>query len=296
MGKHAYLVMAHRYDETFLQMMKLIDYRDNDIFLHMDVKCTDYSEEKIREQVHFSNLYLTKRTDVRWGDTSQINTELLLLKDATNTGSYRYYHLISGQGLPIKSQKYIHQLLENDNLEYLEVVSDAEPENPVDYDRAHYYHDLELGQSRIDMIRADHLSVEEQKKKGVIRNADISFRKGSNWFSITDDLARYVVSKEDWIREVFDRTICADELFMQTVVRQSPFWDRLARDPSGLNYSFNLREIDWSRGNGMNPHIYTKEDAELLFNSKMLFARKFDCNEDKEIIDILCNRIMSEEN
>ena len=45
-----------------------------------------------------------------------------------------------------------------------------------------------------------------------------------------------------------------------------------------------LRSIDWKRG---NPYIYRLEDFESLIHSEFLFARKFDQNVDKNIVDKL---------
>lgn len=62
---------------------------------------------------------------------------------------------------------------------------------------------------------------------GIKRSTGITFQKGANWFSITDELARYVLSKEKWIRKVFKDTDCADEIFLQTIVINSKYKDNL---------------------------------------------------------------------
>lgn len=56
---------------------------------------------------------------------------------------------------------------------------------------------------------------------GVNRNGEIQFQKGTNWFSITDSLARYIVEKEDWIHAVFRNTRCCDDVFLQTIIVNS---------------------------------------------------------------------------
>ena len=53
---------------------------------------------------------------------SQINCELVLLKLATMTVSYCYYHLLSGEDLTIKSQNYIHSFFcKNNSAEFVRV-------------------------------------------------------------------------------------------------------------------------------------------------------------------------------
>lgn len=278
--KHAYMIIAHKYDDTFKTLLRLIDYEENDIFLHMDIKNKDFNEDEVRANLKYSKIYLTERTDVYWGGYAQINAEILLLSLATKTGSYKYYHLISGQDLPIKSQKYIHNYLDEKDVEYLEVVKDE----PIDEYRVRYFHFISKNKDVVSNIKADRKLQAWQEKYGIVRNKDLDVRKGSNWFSITDLLARYIVNNIHWIKKHFKYTLCADELFLQTLICKSDFKLKLNKENKCDNYSGNFREIDWSRGNGMNPYIYTIEDFDLLKNSSNFFARKFDCKVDMEII------------
>lgn len=279
--KHAYMIIAHKYDDTFKALLRLIDYDENDIFLHMDIKCKEFSEKEVRDNLKHSKLYLTKRTDVYWGGYAQINSEMLLLSLATKIGKYKYYHLISGQDLPIKPQKYIHDYFDDKDMEYMEVVKDE----PIDEYRVRYFHFISKNKDVVTNIKIDRKRQEWQEKHGIIRNKDLDVRKGSNWFSITDNLARYIVDNIPWVKKHFKYTMCADELFLQTLVCKSDFKLKLNKENTGDNFSGNLREIDWTRGNGMNPHVYTVEDFEMLKNSPNFFARKFDCKVDMEIIE-----------
>lgn len=52
-----------------------------------------------------------------------------------------------------------------------------------------------------------------------------------------------------------------------------------------------LREIDWKRG---RPYIWRKVDYEYLSRSKKIFARKFDANVDKDIINLLIDKIKND--
>lgn len=286
MEKHAYLIIAHKFDDTFKTLLKMIDYEYNDIFIHFDVKNKDYDIHSAESIVKKSKVYHTKRTSVVWGKNTQILAELILLKMATKVGKYQYYHLLSGQDLPIKTQEYIHKFLKNKDREYVEIDEDKE----VDAYRIRYFHIISEKLSVRDNILRDKKLQEWQEKVGIKRNTDLVIRKGSNWFSITDECARYIVKKELWIRWHFSFSICADELFLQTLLYNSKFKEKFNHDDAGNKYSYNYREIDWVRCNGMNPHIYTKEDIDILNSSKALFARKFDCTVDNEIIETIYKR------
>ena len=112
------------------------------------------------------------------------------------------------------------------------------------------------------------------------------FQKGANWFSITHALATYVLSQENWLRERYRSTFCADEIFLQTLVVNSPFRDTLPSDYFGDDHKTCLRYIDWQRG---KPYSFRNEDySELIATPpEYLFARKFDYRTNAEVVDRL---------
>ena len=100
MNKHAYLIIAHNEFEILKLLVNALDDARNDIYIHFDAKCKDLPNLECNE----SGLYILQdRIDVRWGDYSQIETEILLFEYAHNiqdkTGvNYLYYHLILRYG------------------------------------------------------------------------------------------------------------------------------------------------------------------------------------------------------
>ena len=45
-----------------------------------------------------------------------------------------------------------------------------------------------------------------------------------------------------------------------------------------------MRLVDWKRG---GPYVFKNEDYSELLNSNMIFARKFDCQTDNNIVNKL---------
>ena len=106
------------------------------------------------------------------------------------------------------------------------------------------------------------------------RNNDITFRKGPTWWSISDDFAHYVCEHRNWVNKIFRNTLCGDELFIQTLLFNSPFFSRVYAAPGSTDdCSQAMRLIDWKRG---TPYTFTYQDLPELINSPMLFARKID--------------------
>ena len=285
MYRQAYLIIAHRYDETFKTLLRMLDRDENDIYVHMDLKNKQFDEGDCRKLIKKSGIYFTKRTSVTWGGYSQINSELILLETAMAHRKYNYYHLLSGQDLPIKSNNEIMDFFKkHQGAEF--IAFDKEKFDC--YDRVRYFYPLQemVGRNRKGILgRISSAMTFFQKIVHLKRNAEIQFQKGSNWFSITDDLARYVIERKEWIRKVFHDSICCDEIFLQTIVINSVFSDRIYQYASAESTEeAAMRLVDWERG---GPYIFKSEDYQKLINSDMIYARKFDCQIDNNIVNKL---------
>lgn len=290
MDKHAYLIMAHNDDLVFQTLIELLDDERNDIFIHMDKKNKSYNFKKTEAICKKAHVYHSDRICVCWGGYSQIQTELLLLKFAISKGKYRYYHLLSGQDLPIKNQRVIHDFFDNHEEEFVHVS--LGPLNKKDYKGAlGYYSRVSLYHFFLNKWRISKLwkififlITQIQWIFGVdrVRNSGVKFYYGHNWFSITHDLACYILENEQQISDLYgNHTRCCDEIFLQTLVMNSEFKDRLFEPKSKEDNSFIMRKIDWKRG---RPYVFCSRDFEELKESELLFARKFDSKKDSEIV------------
>ena len=276
MGKHAYLIIAHNNFYILKKLIALIDDERNDIYIHIDKKTKNFKKNDFMNICKKSNVYFIKRISVYWGDYSQVQCELNLLKAAIK-GSYQYYHLISGVDLPIKSQDYIHNFFDlNENIQY---VRFAEKWDNSRVNKIHILNKLNRSNNLL-LIRIKNLfnlpfNYLYGKGYDYTQKFNYTIEKGDNWFSITDSAAKYIVSQERIIKKIFKYSLCPDEHFIHTILFNSKF-------KKYLSYNTCLREIDWKRG---EPYTYRKADYNLLINSSNIFARKFDISVDKKIID-----------
>lgn len=187
---------------------------------------------------------------------------------------------MSGVDLPLKTQAEIHRYF---NERYgTEFVHFESPEcDEQTYMRIAKYHLIVYKRGNIILKVIRNILIALQK--GIDRGGKYQFeiQKGANWFSITDELAQYVLSKEKLIRTIFRYSYCGDELFLQTIIANSYFLPKVVQNNFCDNYQNIQYCIDWKRG---NPYIFRSEDYQELLDSDMCFARKFDINVDSEII------------
>lgn len=300
--RHAYLIIAHADWAQLERLLSLLDDPDNEIFVHVDAKAKDWPEERLRQAVKVSHVEFFQRYKIYWGSFEMVEATLDLLEMARKRGC-DYYHLLSGADLPVRSQEEIHAFFEqNAGKEFVHFATDESRERNHEIGRrARLYH-LFMHFSRRYRFQPlnklfrwiDRACIAAQLCLGVNRLRrfpGLEVRYGSSWFSITDALAAYVLENRATIYEVFRYANSADELFLQTLVHNSPFRERLYHPQYDGSIDSNQRLVDWKRGKNGSPYTFRLEDFEMIQNSGCLFARKFSMAVDPELVNRMTARL-----
>ena len=238
-------------------------------------------------QIKRGNLHLIEsRIKVHWGDISQVEVEFLLFETAIKNGPYAYYHLLSGVDLPIQSQDYIHSFFEQyAGKEFVSFWLDKNNEKDLARKVNRYYFFTKYLKNKKEWshrltVPLRNITLGIQKLIGYKRKHSFRvFKKGSNWISITHEFCLYLINKKTLVLKEFRFTLCPDEIFLQTILWNSPFKSHIycLENPD----KGSMRKIDWKRG---NPYVWQDKDFVELQKAEELFARKFSTIH-KEIID-----------
>lgn len=111
----AALVLCHIFPERINRLISSLDDEDIDVYIHIDKKSTLFDEIK-SDNGKINILCDELRVDVRWGQFSQVEAELNLLRYASGRNSYDYYLLLSGMDYPLVSTEELKLFL-SDNAE-----------------------------------------------------------------------------------------------------------------------------------------------------------------------------------
>lgn len=290
--RHAYLIITHGSFEILEKQLRFLDSENADFFIHLDTHVKDFDFEKYRRIPKHSKVTFVDRIRISWGHFSLAECELILLESAAK-GHYDYYHLLSGVDVPVKSRSYIEDFfVEHNGTNFL--CFQAPVIASTYYERVKYYYPCQRWNIRNRPFRLGLrlLTTYAQKAVFVDRTRKCPdgwvFQKGTQWFSITDALARYIVEKEDLIYSMFRSTFCTDELFIHTLVINSPFRDTLPPDAfeGASSHHACCRYIDWNRG---KPYSFRNNDLDELSHlpDGYLFARKFDYKNEPGVVDAL---------
>lgn len=279
--RYAYLIMAHSNFKILEQLLRLLDYPENDIYIHIDKKVVNFDFIYFRKICNKASVFYTpKRIDVKWGGVSQVKTELLLYKTSFDE-KYHYYHLLSGVDLPLKCNQEITDFFDSEDHEFIFYFDRV---TKWDYQRLSWYHFPKKWDQRI--VARLNLFQEKWHVDRIKKNSMV-FRRGYNWCSLTHEAVKYILQNEKFINRICKFSVCADECYKQYLLYNSAFRDKIVID--------DLREVDWNRRIKDSPHIFAGEDLKILQRSNKYFARKFDENVDMEIVYKLVNYIKNQE-
>ncbi len=283
--KHAFLIMAHHKPELLQLILNALDNPYVTFIIHIDRKF----KEKFSLKTKYSKIIFTKRMRINWGGYSQIKGTLLLLQSALNTGeNYSYLHFITGATYPIKPINEILNYFDNDtSKEYI----GFDNERDFDFRIKYYYPFSELGKpnSRLDLkkisVRNKIVALQKKLKVNRLKNKRIEIKKGTSYFSITPDFARYLLSKKKQIKKLFNHTVCADEVFVQTMIWNSTFKENIYDDKDEYNGSKVISCWPKAVGEYRENLSFIEKDFDILEKTSAFFGCKFESEESLKLIN-----------
>lgn len=110
--KHAFLILAHNEPYILEVLLGQLSKGADDIYVHVDKKLLMKNLIRLNQYALLMGgvQLVSTRIDVRWGDSSMLEAEFILFKEASKT-YHDFYHLLSGVDLAIKPLSVIHDFL-----------------------------------------------------------------------------------------------------------------------------------------------------------------------------------------
>ena len=293
--KQAILIMAHTCKE---QLERLVRYFDGacDIFIHIDKGSSSFSKEDLSSLVALPGVvYVGQKINVKWGASSIVDCQLLLMKEALNRSDFRYMHLISGQDYPLKP---LNEFLDFFELEDREFIGGAHLPNPGwDHNtltRIQYYYFTDWCRIRNDKQLDTVWKIARWQKKLHIRRSLPKVEHiygGSAWFSLSRRCCQAVIDytyKHPSLLRRFQFTFAPDEIYIQTVCRNVKF--------EGKKFSDNIyRYINWPFTGANHPNALEIGDFLALSSSTAFFARKLVYPSSLHLMDLIDKYLLPQE-
>ena len=282
--KICYLILAHDNFEHLNRLIEALNDAKSTFYIHIDKKT---------EQTYVATLDNVKviptHLNIHWGSFTMVEATLALMEYAVKYSSDAdYYILISGVDYPIRSKKFLYDLLEKKK-EYIDIASAPVVHKPME--RYEYYY-FGCDRRNFKYYNPKFLLESVLKKFGIKRKAPFRIYAGSQWFAITNKCVKYVldtIKEDDRYVSFFRYSHIPDESFFQTIIGNSTFLEQTTA---------NLTYTDWEVP--VPPSIIENRHIDFLkthneFNDEFgqrfpYFARKFNDNS-KEIIGRIQNEL-----
>lgn len=294
--KIAYLILAHNTPNHLQRLIKSLSTESCEIFIHLDKKAKKKEFSGIQDKnVHFTE----NRLSVFWGDFSQVEAILVLLKTAfVNKVKFDRFVLISGSDYPIRSAVRIEQYFkDNKEKEFINLVRMPSDEFGKPISRLTTYRLRPSDGTAINLFKKCLMQIGLLPRNRNYKKyfGDLVPYGGSSWWALTRESVDYIhqfIHENPHIVDFFKNTKCPDEAFFQTILGNSHFKQMITG---------NLTYTDWSSGGSSPVNISEKHLG--IFKStlsiptddafgyrEILFARKF-TDDSARLVSVLDNQI-----
>jgi hypothetical protein len=275
--KLAYIISAYK---NLAQVDRLVDRLQHDgaVFLiHVDRKTDDAEYSAMAKRLGgLPSVHFLDRHRCHWGGFGHVRATLkgiaeLLARDV----AFDYVILLTGQDYPIKSQDFIKQFFEGSRPRSFMAFAPLPSE----------WWSPRGGLGRIEHwhLRAYGRHIRSPFSRSFPPQLR-PFGGGAYWClsrECIEYVARFAIERPDVV-SFFAHVDIPDEIFFHTILLNSELRDTIVND--------NLRYIDWTRGR--RPAILETRDFDALRVSPKLFARKFDVDQDENVLDLIDRHLL----
>ena len=322
--QHAYLVLAHDQPDQLRRMIERLNADWARFYVHIDKKANLAAFKFGAKEQRNNVVFLDERISVNWMGFSIVDATLRLLRRASLDG-FGYCTLLSGTDYPIKSNGYLHHFFENADKEYIAFWRLYD--RPTWLPKVHYFYFIDN-----IPIRAYSLNSDESFWRRFFWGRFFKYQKhmpkrqlpgnvvpygGPDWWTLSFDcvawILRYVDTNPKFVR-FYRRTASPGEMFFQTLILNSPWRSRVnafgeyelwRSNRSGASTDcdmlpdelFNLRYADWSgekSGERACPAVLDERDWLTLKSSSALFARKFDTDTSRGLMEQIDAKLLDD--
>lgn len=294
-ARTAYMLQVHTNPEQVNKLIKQLIIQDlADVYVHIDQKNYDSMKGKIVEGPNVK--VLQQSVNCEWGDISQVDATLLLLKEVIESRKqYDFVCLRSGQDLLIR-EGFKDFLLDNKEkifMSYRKLPITDLGLMLINWPKAarrRYTtaHPMRIYRRLLMSIYGRGINLAPNKKYWPF---NYEIYKGSQWFTIPFEVAEYVLKfldENEWYYRFFENTLVPDESFFHTLIMNSHYKKHVVND--------NLMFLKWGEtlSERNSPQYLISKDIKLIEESKKFFARKFDMNNDSQIVDYFADNVVFE--
>ena len=271
MARIAFILLCHKNPAAIVTQATQLTAAGDYVAIHFDgsASADDYKAIQQGLAENPNVVFAKRRIKCGWGEWSLVQATLNTVEAATDAfARATHFYMVSGDCMPIKSARFAHQMLDDNDVDYIESYDFFDSnwiKTGFREERLIYRHFFNERTQKFRFYAALGL----QQKMGITRNIpqDIQVMIGSQWWCLRRQTVEAVLAFAKERRDVmrfFKTTWIPDETFFQTVVRHLV----PGREIENRTLTF-LMFSDY----GM-PITFYNDHFDLLLGQNGLFARK----------------------
>lgn len=264
--KQVILIHAHKDLDQLNALVGQLAHEDFIIYVNVDAKSA-LDVSRISPQARL----VRQRIAVHWGDWSQVRAVLNSLAEIVDgVPEFDKVVFISAQDFPLLSNQALKQALDAARGSELLECAAIGPDGWACQERYQYFYWPRGG--RVAKV-AGKLLLRAMRALGLRRKMAAGMRPygGSCWWALSRPCIEMILARvraEPSLERYFRTVACPDEMFIQTLVMDSPF--------AGKVVSNNFRYIRWPDSGARNPKVLDAGDFDDISRSGAHFCRKID--------------------
>ncbi|MGX9352604.1 DUF5928 domain-containing protein [Shimia sp. W99] len=271
MAQIAYILLCHKDPEAIIKQAERLTATGDYIAIHFDASAKAEHFQMIQNALASNPnvAFAHKRIKCGWGEWSLVQATLYAVETAVSSfPRATHFYMVSGDCMVIKSSEYIHDFLDDNDVDFIESFDFFESDwikTGMKGERLIYRHWFNERTQKWRFYTSFNL----QRRFGLTREipSDIQVMIGSQWWCLRRQTIEAVLHFTHQRRDVmrfFRTTWIPDETFFQTIVRHLvPAKEIRTRTLTFLMFT------DY----GM-PLTFYNDHYDLLLSQDYLFARK----------------------
>ncbi len=318
MNKNLYMIMCHKNLDQVLLLAKTMLTEDSDVVVHVDSSVNDDKYISfINATKDIPNFYVTEERIHGVLDTrTLVDIVFIMLSHIKKKNlSYKNYCLLSGQDFPIKPVMEINKnLLENYPTPHIDctpydtrnwicpkfqstpwlfkfrksTLSKLDPEN-------HIRKILNIATKKLQNC----FELLKQTSYDKLTKLGVSLYGGSAWWILPDTAIDFIYDEYTNSSKIVNCLLKArtpEETFFQTMIMRSPFKNDVHINPvdqveqTCKTWAYFSDKDKPFTG---HPYVFTVNEFDKLRDSSFWFARKFDIQQDHEIIELIQKHLIN---
>lgn len=310
-----YIILAHKNPPQVKRLVETLSEKWTYFYIHIDANIDIIPfKESLKDCKNVVFLDKVERYPGIWGDIGIVKGTLAAMRRIKAKYNKGYTILLSGQDYPLQDNKSIFDFFQNNQTNYIDVnpISDLWGKHGLDRVRKYkinkspkrghflmlptifhkdFYQFETLGKLNYLRKNKSNLQILKIFKKRKLKNFKNQFG-GSVYWSLPNETLKMIIDfidKNSKYVEFHENTLCADEIFFQSILMHTK-----TKVEKSLKIAPSLTYSNWERPSGPLPVTFKREDFnELKIASQIkLWARKFDINQDDEILHLIDKRLL----